>query len=96
MGQELRQIHHDWLQQKDKEAQWDTGNTMVTEIPTEVETPVAFVPQELLAATVDVRFPPSILQDISLPTALDDVEPSSETFVNVSAGTISSPSPYPT
>ena len=64
---------------------------MVAEVCAEVETPVAFVPHELPAAAADIRLPSSILQDIRLPTALDYVEPSSENFVNVSAGTIFSP-----
>ena len=61
--------------------------------PAEAETPVAFATKDIQAAdsTIDTRLPSSILQDISFPSVLHDVESSSETFVDIPAGTISSP-----
>ena len=64
---------------------------MDTEVPVEVETPVAFVPQDLPVTTIDIELPSSILQDIKLPSVLHHVQSSSETFVDVPDGTISSP-----
>ena len=51
----------------------------VAEVPVEVETPVAFVPQDLPATTTDNQIPSFILQDIESP------------FVDVPTDTISSP-----
>ena len=62
---------------------------MNVEVPAEAETPVAFVAQDLPAVNIDAAIPSSILQGIELPSALDDIESSSETFFNVPAGTAS-------
>ena len=64
---------------------------MNAEIPAEVETPVAFIPQDLPAINIDVTIPSSILQDIEPLSALHDAESSSKTFVDVPTGTTSSP-----
>ena len=64
---------------------------MSAEVPVEVETPVALVPQDLPAAAVDISLPSSTLQDIKPPSVLHGTGSSSETFVNFPAGTISSP-----
>ena len=64
---------------------------MGPELPTEAETPVAFATKDLPADTIDIRLPSSILQDIDFPSVLHDVESSPETFVDIPAGTISSP-----
>ena len=91
MGQEFRDIHRDWLQQKEER---EKDDTIATEVPAaEVATPVALVPQDLPLAAIDIQIPPSILQDIESRSVLHDVQPSSENFVNVNvpAGTISSP-----
>ena len=102
MYQELREIHDDWLQRKDEEEQRNATKTdeckeeeeaVNAEVPAEVETPVAFVAQDFPVVDIDVIIPSSILQDIRPPSALHGVqsESSSETFVDVPAGTISSP-----
>ena len=66
----------------------------------EVETPIAFVPQELPTAMIDINIPspilqsivpPSILQAIKPPSILYDAESFPETFVEVPTGTPSSP-----
>jgi hypothetical protein len=75
VDQELRGIHAARLQQKDEEEERD----------------VTSVPKDLLSETIDIRLPSSILQDIKFPSVLHDLESSSETFDNVPAGTISSP-----
>ena len=105
MDQELREIHTAWLQRKDEDEDEDEEEqrdsrktqecqvggdeeTMAAELPAEAETPVAFATKDLPA---DIRLPSSILQDIKFPSVLHDVESSSETFVDIPAGTISSP-----
>jgi hypothetical protein len=65
---------------------------MPAEVSAEVETPVAFVPQDLPAATIGVEIPSSILNDIESPSFLHHIDFSPETFVNVPASTVSSPS----
>ena len=102
MDQELREIHNGWLKRKDEEEQRNGTETDERQkegeegvvnagVPAEVETPVAFVAQDLPAINIDVRIPSSILQDIEPPSALHDTESSSEPFVDVPAGMTSSP-----
>ena len=55
---------------------------LATEAPAEIKTPVAFVPRDLPTAAVDT--------DISL-SIPHDVEPSSDTFLNISSTALSSP-----
>ena len=72
---------------------------MAAEAPVEVETPVAFVPQDLPTATIDLDLPSSALRAIEPPSILHDVdsspepfpEPFPKTFVEVPTGTPSSP-----
>ena len=65
--------------------------TTAAGLPAEVETPVAFVPQDLPTATIDIKLPSSILQDIELPPVSHDIKSSSESFIDFPAGTVSSP-----
>ena len=46
---------------------------MTPEVPAEVETPIAFVPQDLPAG-IDIGIPSSILRDIEYPSVLGDIE----------------------
>ena len=55
---------------------------MAAEVPVEVETPIAFVPQDLSSAAIDIDTSSSILHNL---------ESSSETFVNIPATAVSSP-----
>ncbi|KAF9647781.1 hypothetical protein BDM02DRAFT_3097588, partial [Thelephora ganbajun] len=64
---------------------------MAAEVSAEVETPVAFVPQDLPAVVIGIDIPSSILQDIVSPSALHAVESPPEVFINFPAGTVSSP-----
>ena len=57
----------------------------------EVETPVAFVPQDLPVAHVDVGAPSPALQDTEPVSVLDIAESSSDTFVDVRVPPVSSP-----
>jgi len=101
VDQELREIHIAWLQRKDEEEQRDAGKTQefqveregtaTAEAPAEVKTPVAFAPQDLPTAAIDIKLPSSILQDLKIPSVSHDVESSSETLDNVRAGIVSSP-----
>ena len=90
--QEFRRVHTTWLEQKEKEEQRDTvepeerrgeeeEDIMAAEIPAEVKTPVAFVPQDL-PASIDIDIPSSILHNVGS---------SSETFVNILPTAASSP-----
>ena len=95
-----QELHHDWLQRKDEEEQRNDMNTeerqeeedaMDAGVHAEVETPIAFVPQDLPAAAINIQIPSSILQDIEPPSPLHVMESTFETFINVPAGTTSSP-----
>jgi hypothetical protein len=104
-GQELREIHTTWLQRREEEqrgsvVETEEANGVTAEVPAEIETPVAFVPQELPIAAIDIDappptsqtiVPPSILQAIELPSILRDTESFSEAYVEVPTGTPSSP-----
>jgi hypothetical protein len=95
-GQELREIHATWLQRREEEEQRDVVETeeevgAAAEAPAEIETPVAFVPQDLPTATADIDIPSPILQTIIPPSIMHDVESFPENFVEVPAGTLSSP-----
>ena len=87
-GQEFREIHTTWLEQKENEEQRSATETeerkgeeeedvMTAEVSAEVETPVAFVPQDL-PAPIDIII-------------LHNVESSSKTFVNILPTVASSP-----
>ncbi|KAF9646061.1 hypothetical protein BDM02DRAFT_3271277 [Thelephora ganbajun] len=64
---------------------------MAAGAPAEVETPVGFIPQNLPAAPIDINTPYSVLRSIVSPSTPCDVEPPSETCVNIPATTVSSP-----
>jgi hypothetical protein len=103
-GQELREIHTAWLQRREEERR-DVPETEQEDgtsagVHVEVETPIAFVPQDLPTAAIDINIPSSILQSIVPPSILRAIEPPSilydaeafpETFVEVPTGTPSSP-----
>ena len=76
--QELRDVHAEWLERKEREKQRDVPeaeecwreeeeDAMATEVPAEVETPIASAPQDL-PITVDTGIPPSILHGIESPS----------------------------
>ena len=66
-------------------------DTVAAEVPAEVETPVAFVSQNLPAATIDINIPSSTFQGIKSPYTLHGVDSSSGTFVDVPTTAVSSP-----
>ena len=88
------------MQQKDDEEQRDVGETeehqgeigdsVATEASAEVETPVAFPPQNLPTAAIENQIPPSISQNIETSVS-NDLDSLPESFVSVTAGTTSSP-----
>ncbi|KAF9646064.1 hypothetical protein BDM02DRAFT_3119300 [Thelephora ganbajun] len=98
---ELREIHAAWMQRKQGEEQGNVRDTeglqaegqdaMAAEVPAEVETPVAFVPQDLPAAMIGIEIPSSILQDIVSPSVLHAMESPFETSISFPAATVSSP-----
>ena len=101
LGQELREIHTMWLEQKEKEEHGSATGTggrkgeeeedAVAEVPAEIETPVAFALKGLPTTTIDIDTPSSILQGIPPPCMLHDTGFSSETFVSIPATALSSP-----
>jgi hypothetical protein len=103
-GQELREIHTAWLQRREEERR-DVPETEQEDgaspgVHAGVETPIAFVPQDLPTAAIDINIPSPILQSIVPPSTLRAIEPTSilydadsfpETFVEVPTGIPSSP-----
>ena len=96
--QEFRDIHTAWMQQA--EAQRSPGETEENEVgggedmaavdpSTEVQTPVAFVPQDLPTAAIGIEIPSSILQEIECASALDDTDSSSQVTLSSPALSIS-------
>ena len=82
-SQEFREIHTAWMEQA--EAQRSPGEIEENEVgggqdmaAAEVETPVAFAPQDLPTVSIGIEIPSSILQDIGSVSALDDTDSSSE------------------
>jgi hypothetical protein len=92
-SQELREIHAAWLRRREEERRdvAETGEEggAVAEAPAEIETPVAFVPQDLPTIEVDVDIPSSVLHSIVPPSILHDMESFPETFIEVPTGTLS-------
>jgi hypothetical protein len=92
---ELREIHAAWLQRKEEErrdvVETEEEDGAAAEVPAEIETPVAFVPQDLPIAAIDVDIPSSILQAIELPSILRNTESFPEAYVGIQTGTPSSP-----
>ena len=67
-------------------------NATAAEVPAgEVDTPVAFVPEILPAATTDTDIPSPISRGIVPPPILQDVEYPTETFFDIPATAVSSP-----
>jgi hypothetical protein len=92
--QELREIHAAWLQRREDEGRREVAETEKedgAEVPAELDTPVAFAPQDLPIAAIDINVSSSILQGVASPSILDAVESSPETSVEVLAGAPSSP-----
>ena len=89
MDQELREIHAAWLQCREEE---ERRNARTAEVPTgEVDTPVAFAPQDLPATHVGIDAPSSALQGIELVSSAQFVESFPDTFIDVRASVVSSP-----
>ena len=98
--QEFRELHATWLQRSDEEEQNDLEGAegregegdgeAVTEIPAEVETPVAFPPQDL-PAIVDIGIPSPILQAIESSSISSDAEFPPNEFIDDRIATVSSP-----
>jgi hypothetical protein len=87
--QELREIHAAWLQCREEEERRDVVEAeedggAAAEAPAEIETPVAFVPQDLPTAMTDIGIPSSALQAIEPPSILHDAESFPETFIAIS------------
>ena len=102
-GQELREIHTTWLEQKEEEGEQrdvaeneehkgkeEEETVMAVEVPAEVKTPVAFVSQDLAIAAIDIDIPSSTLQGVKPPSILYAMESSPEAF-DTPATAISSP-----
>ena len=73
-----------------EEQQGEIGDSVAAEASAEVETPVAFPPQNLPAAAIEIRIPPSISQNIET-SVFNDLDSLPESFINVTAGKASSP-----
>ena len=96
--QKFRDIHTAWMQQA--EAQRSPGETEENEVgggqdmvaadpSAEVQTPVAFVPQDLPTAAIGIEIPSSTLQDIESASGPDDTDSSSEATLSSPALSIS-------
>ena len=100
MHQELRELHTTWLQRNDEERdgvaeaaeerEGEGESEMVAEISTEVETSVAFTPQDL-PTTIDIVIPSPILQAIETSSVLHHPEPPPDVLTDDRIPTISSP-----
>ena len=81
MDQELREIHATWLLQQEEE---EDRNVTATEASADVETPAAFVPQDLPSVHAGAKAPSSALQAAEPVSVLRSV--ASPPDVRVSAG----------
>ena len=98
-GQEFREIHTTWLEQRENGNQTGAAETEesegeevdTVEVPADIDTPVAFAPQDLPALEIGTGLPPSALQEIVPSSILHDAGSSSETFVNIPSTATSSP-----
>ena len=95
--QEFREIHAAWVRQKEEEAKEDVKeteecqegvDTVSAEVSAEIKTPVAFAPQHLPIAAIDIDISPSLSQNIES-FVFDDVDSLPEPFVSVATGTAS-------
>ncbi|KAF9646654.1 hypothetical protein BDM02DRAFT_2982701 [Thelephora ganbajun] len=85
---EFRTIHATWLQRREEEQR----NAAVVEASAaEVETPVAFVPQDLPAVHTTIDFPSSIFQHLEPISVVQVAESTSTTFVDAHDPIVSSP-----
>ena len=93
-------MHTTWLAQRDEERQWAAaavrgpegegdGGTVAAEVPADVETPIAFAPQDLPSITINI--PPSVLHGIESPSVFRNVELPSDASTNDRTTTASSP-----
>ena len=99
MYQELRGLHTTWLQQNDEQSQNDIagaegneeegGGEAATEIPVEVETPVAFAPQDLPTTTNIGVSPPTLRGIESSSDGFDDNRTTTASSPTLSISTIS-------
>ena len=98
MDQEFRELHTTWLRRNDEE-KWNSvaeateeceEEEAAAEISAEVETPVAFTPQDL-PATLNITISSPILQGAERSSVLHDVELSPDAFINDRITAISSP-----
>ena len=89
MDQELREIHAAWLRRNEEE---ERRNTTTAEVPTgEVDTPVAFVPQDLPTTHISVDASSSTLQGVDPVSVVRVVDSPPDSFVDVRASAVSSP-----
>ena len=89
------------MQRKDEEQQRDAGETeeyqaetehpVAAEASAEVETPVAFAPQNLPTVAIEIEIPPSISQNIESSSVFNDLDALPEPFISVTTGAASSP-----
>ena len=89
------------MQRKDEEEQrgveeteghqGEIGDSVAAEASADVETPVAFPPQNLPTAAIEIQIPPSISQNIETSSVFNDLDSLPESFINVTTGTASSP-----
>ena len=73
------------MRRREEEEQGDVAETEQEDVtaadtPAEVEAPVAFIPQGLPTAAIDITTPSPIVQPIEPPSILRDVGPLPETF----------------
>ena len=87
MDQVFREIHAAWLQDSGEKGQ---GDAAAAGIPTGVETPIAFTPQDI-STTIDIGIPTFTLQGIEIPPILRDVVTSPGPFVEDRTATVPSP-----
>ena len=74
-----------------EEQQGEIGDTVAAEASAEVETPVAFPPQNHPTATIEIQIHPSISRNIETSSVFNDLDSLPESFINVTTGTASSP-----
>ncbi|KAF9649249.1 hypothetical protein BDM02DRAFT_3186425 [Thelephora ganbajun] len=86
---EFRTVHATWLRRREEEEQRNAAAVEV--LAAEVETPVAFVSQDLPAAHTSIDSPSSIFQYLEPISVVPTAESTSTTFVNVHDPAVSSP-----
>ena len=74
-----------------EEHQGETEHPVATEASAEVETPVAFAPQNLLTTAIEIEIPPSISQNIESSSVFNYLDALPEPFISVTTGAASSP-----